>query len=149
MATVTEDPLPYGPEQTNPSASIHPEDSASQADRTCTWIRQQQSTNSSYSSMLCYSPLPDQDRYKCFAFKESEEHAIKEPTSAEVEANTYTPQSTGLISRICLNPDLNERRRKIRQLAMRVYAVPPPSIPEYQRVYPTAVSEKYWEGALK
>jgi hypothetical protein len=40
MATVTEDPLPYGPEQTNPSASIHPEDSASQADRTRTWIRQ-------------------------------------------------------------------------------------------------------------
>jgi hypothetical protein len=32
---------------------------------------------------------------------------------------------------------------------MRVYAVPPPSIPEYQQVYPTAVSEKYWEGALK
>jgi hypothetical protein len=32
---------------------------------------------------------------------------------------------------------------------MRVYSVPPPSNPEFQRVYPTAVSEKYWEGALK
>jgi hypothetical protein len=98
--------------------------------------------------MLCYSPLPDQDCYKCLAFKESEEHVIKELTPAEVEANTYTPQSTGLVSRIHLNPDLNEWWRKLRWLAMKVYAVPPPSIPEYQQVYPTAVSEKYWEGAV-
>jgi hypothetical protein len=64
--------------------------------------------------MLCYSPLPEQDCYNCLAFKESEEHVIKELTHAEVECNTYTPQSTGLISRIRLNPDLKEQQRKLR-----------------------------------
>ncbi|QRW06065.1 Retrovirus-related Pol polyprotein from transposon [Ceratobasidium sp. AG-Ba] len=55
------------------------------------------------------------------AYKESEDHILDELTPEEVEANTYTPQSCGLIGIIRLNPELNKRRKKLRAIAMKAY----------------------------
>src|SRR5690349_16066173 len=76
-------------------SELAPHDSASQAQRTSEWVRQDRSEKSAHTSLL--KTDVGSILLEAYSFKESDEHKLTELNEDQKNANTYTPQCTGLI----------------------------------------------------
>src|SRR4051812_5296551 len=110
-------------------SSIGPDDSASQAP----FNRQGNSTNSSRESLVGseqYEKWTDAKPYL-----ESFELELKTMDPGDITKSTYMPQSCQRIALCRSIPELNARRKKIRAIGYRVYALERP--PTQARYYPS------------
>src|SRR6266487_3019223 len=110
-------------------SSIGPDDSASQVP----FNRQSNSTNSSRDSLVGsdqYEKWPNAKPYL-----ESFEVELEAMDPGDITTLTYTPQSCQRIALCRSIPELNARRKKIRAIGYRVYAVERP--PTQARYYPS------------
>ena len=111
------------------TSSIGPDDSASQVP----FNRQSNSTNSSRESLV------GSDQYENWTnakpYLESFELELKTMDAGDITKSTYTPQSCQRIALCRSIPELNARRKKIRAIGYRVYALERP--PTQARYYPS------------
>src|SRR2546423_8773901 len=110
-------------------SSIGPDDSASQVPLN----RQTNSTNSSRESLVVSEQYENWTTVK--PYLESFELELKAMDPGDITKSTYTPQSCQRIALCRRIPELNARRKKIRAIGYRVYALERP--PTQARYYPS------------
>src|SRR4051812_32213676 len=110
-------------------SSVGPDDSASQVP----FNRQENSTNSSRESLVGSEQYEKWTNTK--PYLESFEVELKAMDAGDITKLTYTPQSCQRITLCRSISELNARRKKIRAIGYRVYALERP--PTQARYYPS------------